>query len=158
MRRDSLEIAPGLLEDNPLAKLDPEPDVLANITRRARAARRGEDVSEEAPPVLIQETAPEPVAQVTYAANTEPAPAPPQNRPVKPRPRSQPQVTVLDIDLDDPDFQPGEHQTTLRFDRDVVDKLKRMALDNSRPRKQCTMGILILNALKKTYPDVFNKS
>jgi hypothetical protein len=153
MRRDSLEIAPGLLEENPLAKLEPEPDVLANITRRARAARRGEDITELPPPVAIEEL---PSAPASLAASEEMEDAPRQNKPVRQRSRPQ-QIALPEIDLDDPDFQPGEHQTTLRFDRDVVDKLKRMALDLSRPRKQCTMGILILNALKKTYPDVFNK-
>jgi hypothetical protein len=196
MRRDSFELTESLLPENPLEGLDPEPDVLANITARARAKRRGEDeVPPDAPPPvgnqrredsqagsalrpsdLVPAEERENRPQDDYAPATElnpqlpdsaaasessaRRPRPPHSTPKKADPvaasATAPEPTALpEIDLDDPDLMSGTHATTLRADWEIIQSLKRMARDLSRPRKECTMGMLILHALKQTYPEIF---
>jgi hypothetical protein len=258
MRRESFELTESLLPDNPLEGLDPEPDVLANITARARARRRGQNeatdvtqnpaVEPESPaqdppaphivyfsatlddgPVRLVDTAGEPLppgreAELARELNLVPSPegngqweprgfsadrpttpppppgtaesGPDAPRRTRKKPAASPDSTPspdgkaeskqtgainressrvnaanadtsvdanadtgreLVIDLDDPDLMSGTHATTLRIDWEVIQGLKRIARDLSRPRKECTMGMLILHALKQTYPDLFEK-
>jgi hypothetical protein len=237
MRRESFELTESLLPENPLEGLDPEPDVLANITARARARRRGE--IEETPVTRNQErdsatAGAEPEPKLVYFSATledgpvrfvnaageplspdrqaelarehgalaptggngqsaeiqtkreqaipqtgdspasapvrrgrkEPAhPAEPESERTQPDTINRESIRASngstysspDIDLDDPHLMSGTHATTLRIDWEVIQGLKRIARDLSRPRKECTMGMLILHALKQTYPDLFEK-
>jgi hypothetical protein len=273
MRRESFELTESLLPDNPLEGLEPEPDVLANITARARARRRAAieetSVTQTTPDdtrvggqarehiVTFSETPaerPTPEPHIVYfsatledgpvtfispdgrretlttpeeinrrlngrrepgadptqeeprteaALRAEPLNQLPAGSPVDSTPaarrrtrreraappadeteskegRTQPEAInressradrtdrtdraesvnehpASDIDLDDPDLMSGTHATTLRIDWEVIQGLKRIARDLSRPRKECTMGMLILHALKQTYPDLFDK-
>jgi hypothetical protein len=169
MRKDTFELTEALLPENPLEGLDPEPDVLANITARARARRRGEPETAADGAVAITED-----QQAAHLAAT-PATDDQQNFPPIMDASDADPATVADsgsqaagavawldiplpeIDMDDPDLMSGTHATTLRADWELIQSLKRMARDLSRPRKECTMGMLILHALKQTYPDLFRK-
>lgn len=170
MRREAFELTESLLPENPLEGLEPEPDVLANITARARARRRGEpevlengageeegkkegrrpeatDSSElEAVDPIAADILPKP----QRTPRVPKAPEAPIPGAIQPEP-----IPLPDIDLDDPDLISGTHATTLRADWELIQGLKRMARELSRPRKECTMGMLILHALKQTYPELF---